>query len=171
MRIQVLGGAFLHQNSKSEPKKVLRLSLQYMIQGSANINQRSMDGGRDTELAVGAYQPAYLCHSSDARLARGEVSRVSCNGFVLMPLSIRPWGCGWRDNPAAHLPHFLVFIRFPPFSVAFFVCIDVFESSFYLFTSLFNWFSSLSLCIAHSVCFQLVVQESTALRGALPQWN
>eukprot|EP00850_Spirogloea_muscicola_P007979 SM000041S15538 [mRNA] locus=s41:625521:629240:- [translate_table: standard] len=32
---------------------------EYVIIGSANINQRSMDGGRDTEIAIGAYQPAH----------------------------------------------------------------------------------------------------------------
>ena len=30
----------------------------YIIVGSANINQRSQDGARDTELAMGAFQPA-----------------------------------------------------------------------------------------------------------------
>lgn len=32
---------------------------EYVILGSANINQRSMEGGRDTEIAMGAYQPQY----------------------------------------------------------------------------------------------------------------
>merc|ERR1719412_394791 len=32
----------------------------YIILGSANINQRSMAGSRDTEIAVGSWQPAYL---------------------------------------------------------------------------------------------------------------
>ncbi|KAF8379386.1 hypothetical protein HHK36_028820 [Tetracentron sinense] len=32
---------------------------EYVILGSANINQRSMDGTRDTEIAMGAYQPQY----------------------------------------------------------------------------------------------------------------
>jgi phospholipase D1/2 len=27
--------------------------------GSANVNQRSLDGSRDTEIAMGAYQPTY----------------------------------------------------------------------------------------------------------------
>ena len=35
----------------------LRVCMQYIIIGSANINQRSMDGSRDTELAMGAFQP------------------------------------------------------------------------------------------------------------------
>ncbi|KAG6497518.1 phospholipase D gamma 1-like [Zingiber officinale] len=32
---------------------------EYVILGSANINQRSLEGTRDTEIAVGAYQPQY----------------------------------------------------------------------------------------------------------------
>ncbi|KAG6780228.1 hypothetical protein POTOM_013082 [Populus tomentosa] len=32
---------------------------EYVIMGSANINQRSLDGSRDTEIAMGAYQPTY----------------------------------------------------------------------------------------------------------------
>jgi len=32
---------------------------EYVILGSANINQRSMAGSRDTEIAMGAYQPRY----------------------------------------------------------------------------------------------------------------
>merc|ERR1712179_238613 len=31
-----------------------------IIMGSANINQRSMDGARDTEIAYSAYQPEFL---------------------------------------------------------------------------------------------------------------
>ncbi|XP_031285350.1 phospholipase D beta 2-like [Pistacia vera] len=32
---------------------------EYVLLGSANINQRSMEGTRDTEIAMGAYQPRY----------------------------------------------------------------------------------------------------------------
>ncbi|KAF7803612.1 phospholipase D delta-like [Senna tora] len=32
---------------------------QFVLMGSANINQRSLDGSRDTEIAMGAYQPKY----------------------------------------------------------------------------------------------------------------
>ncbi|MBA0619834.1 hypothetical protein Godav_005633 [Gossypium davidsonii] len=32
---------------------------EYIIMGSANINQRSLEGSRDTEIAMGAYQPHY----------------------------------------------------------------------------------------------------------------
>uniref|UniRef100_A0A7N2R0W4 phospholipase D n=1 Tax=Quercus lobata TaxID=97700 RepID=A0A7N2R0W4_QUELO len=34
---------------------------EYIIVGSANINQRSMEGTRDTEIAMGAYQPNHTC--------------------------------------------------------------------------------------------------------------
>lgn len=43
---------------------------EYMIIGSANINQRSMDGARDTEIAMGAYQPQHLATTGPAR---GEI--------------------------------------------------------------------------------------------------
>ncbi|CAL9101953.1 unnamed protein product, partial [Musa textilis] len=33
------------------------VDVEYIIIGSANINQRSMDGNRDSELATGACQP------------------------------------------------------------------------------------------------------------------
>lgn len=33
---------------------------EYIIVGSANINQRSMDGTRDSEIAMGGYQPHHL---------------------------------------------------------------------------------------------------------------
>jgi len=58
---------------------------EYIIVGSANINERSMAGDRDTEIAIGAFQPAHLASSfqsvrSSALLPRlalpkGEVSR------------------------------------------------------------------------------------------------
>ncbi|GLU00590.1 hypothetical protein SLE2022_179440 [Rubroshorea leprosula] len=45
---------------------------EYMILGSANINQRSMDGSRDTEIAMGAYQP-YYTWARKREHPRGEV--------------------------------------------------------------------------------------------------
>ncbi|KAE8696119.1 Phospholipase D alpha 1 [Hibiscus syriacus] len=47
-----------------------RLDDEYIIIGSANINQRSMDGARDTEIAMRAYQP---CHLSVRQPARGQI--------------------------------------------------------------------------------------------------
>lgn len=32
---------------------------EFVIMGSANINQRSLEGTRDTEIAMGAYQPQH----------------------------------------------------------------------------------------------------------------
>ncbi|GBG86249.1 hypothetical protein CBR_g41242 [Chara braunii] len=45
---------------------------EYVIVGSANINQRSMDGARDTESAIGAYQP-YYTYAQRSDLPRGRV--------------------------------------------------------------------------------------------------
>ncbi|XP_057503702.1 phospholipase D alpha 1-like [Actinidia eriantha] len=44
---------------------------EYIIIGSANINQRSMDGGRDTEIAMGGYQPHHLATKSEP--AKGDI--------------------------------------------------------------------------------------------------
>lgn len=46
---------------------------EYVIIGSANINQRSMDGSRDTEIAMGAYQP-YHTWANVHFPPRGDVS-------------------------------------------------------------------------------------------------
>ncbi|KAJ1419990.1 Phospholipase D/Transphosphatidylase [Sesbania bispinosa] len=40
---------------------------EYVIMGSANINQRSLDGSRDTEIAIGAYQPKYTWKEKNSR--------------------------------------------------------------------------------------------------------
>ena len=44
----------------------------YIIVGSANINQRSLGGNRDTEMAIGAFQPDHLAENSEGR-PRGAV--------------------------------------------------------------------------------------------------
>ena len=44
--------------------------VQYIVIGSANINQRSMDGSRDSEIAVGGFQPY---HVAAPDLPRGDV--------------------------------------------------------------------------------------------------
>lgn len=48
---------------------------EYVILGSANINQRSMEGTRDTEIAMGAYQPHYTW----ARKLSNPHGQVSCD--------------------------------------------------------------------------------------------
>ncbi|TVU45631.1 hypothetical protein EJB05_05122 [Eragrostis curvula] len=51
--------------------KLMIVDDEYIIIGSANINQRSMDGGRDSEIAMGAYQPSHL--NANGQVARGQV--------------------------------------------------------------------------------------------------
>lgn len=52
--------------------KTMIVDDEYIVVGSANCNQRSMDGARDSEIAVGAYQPHHLA-KDDASIARGEI--------------------------------------------------------------------------------------------------
>ncbi|VFQ70640.1 unnamed protein product [Cuscuta campestris] len=47
--------------------KMMIVDDEYIIVGSANINQRSMDGARDSEIATGAYQPYHLAARQPAR--------------------------------------------------------------------------------------------------------
>ncbi|KAL5712222.1 phospholipase D [Ranunculus cassubicifolius] len=47
--------------------KMMIVDDEYIIIGSANINQRSMDGARDSEIAMGAYQPYHLATSQPIR--------------------------------------------------------------------------------------------------------
>lgn len=47
--------------------KMMIVDDEYIIVGSANINQRSMDGARDSEIAMGAYQPYHLTINQPAR--------------------------------------------------------------------------------------------------------
>ncbi|EPS65578.1 hypothetical protein M569_09194 [Genlisea aurea] len=51
--------------------KMMIVDDEYIIVGSANINQRSMDGARDSEIAMGAYQPHHL--STRSHPARGHI--------------------------------------------------------------------------------------------------
>ncbi|KAL8259516.1 hypothetical protein R6Q59_027469 [Mikania micrantha] len=47
--------------------KMMIVDDEYIIIGSANINQRSMDGVRDTEIAIGGYQPNHIAGQWPAR--------------------------------------------------------------------------------------------------------
>ncbi|KAK5817441.1 phospholipase D alpha 1-like [Gossypium arboreum] len=51
--------------------KMMIVDDEYIIIGSANINQRSMDGGRDTEIAMGAFQPFHI--ATDRQRAKGQI--------------------------------------------------------------------------------------------------
>ena len=52
--------------------KMMIVDDDYIIVGSANINQRSLGGNRDTEMAIGAFQPDHLAENSDGQ-PRGAV--------------------------------------------------------------------------------------------------
>ncbi|MCO5557357.1 hypothetical protein L7F22_010920 [Adiantum nelumboides] len=58
--------------------KTMIVDDEYIIVGSANCNQRSMDGARDSEIALGAYQPHHLVHGT-----HGERPKGSIHGFRL----------------------------------------------------------------------------------------
>lgn len=45
---------------------------EYVLMGSANINQRSMAGTKDTEIAMGAYQPNHTW-AHKGKHPRGQV--------------------------------------------------------------------------------------------------
>ncbi|KAL4318696.1 hypothetical protein GQ457_18G002860 [Hibiscus cannabinus] len=51
--------------------KMMIVDDEYIIIGSANINQRSMDGGRDSEIAMGAYQPHHI--ATGWQRAKGQI--------------------------------------------------------------------------------------------------
>lgn len=57
--------------------------MQYIIIGSANINQRSMDGSRDTELAMGSFQPNHCVGNRNTvgNYPKGQVSLHTPSGF------------------------------------------------------------------------------------------
>ncbi|GLT43631.1 hypothetical protein SLA2020_175680 [Shorea laevis] len=50
--------------------KMMIVDDEYIIVGSANINQRSMAGSRDSEIAIGAFEPHHLATN---RPARGQI--------------------------------------------------------------------------------------------------
>lgn len=52
---------------------------EYVLMGSANINQRSLDGSRDTEIAMGAYQPKYTWAKRENH-PRGQVAQ--CDYYI-----------------------------------------------------------------------------------------
>ncbi|CAJ2643545.1 unnamed protein product [Trifolium pratense] len=51
--------------------KMMIVDDEYIIIGSANINQRSMDGARDSEIAIGAFQPNHI--ASNNRPPKGQI--------------------------------------------------------------------------------------------------
>eukprot|EP01125_Pyxidicula_operculata_P002185 TRINITY_DN12102_c0_g1_i1.p1 TRINITY_DN12102_c0_g1~~TRINITY_DN12102_c0_g1_i1.p1 ORF type:complete len:748 (-),score=181.20 TRINITY_DN12102_c0_g1_i1:105-2348(-) len=74
--------------------KMMIVDDKYIIVGSANINERSMGGNRDTEIAIGAYQPKY---DEDA-LPKGEVHKFR------MALWAEHFGCSLPQHLAPEKP-------------------------------------------------------------------
>lgn len=60
--------------------KMMIVDDEYIIIGSANINQRSMDGSRDTEIAMGAFQPKHCTGNTKGNYPRGQIHgfRLNC---------------------------------------------------------------------------------------------
>lgn len=54
---------------------------EYVILGSANINQRSLEGTRDTEIAMGAYQPRHTWATKRSS-PRGQVRSTDYDSKV-----------------------------------------------------------------------------------------
>ena len=81
--------------------KMMIVDDEYIIVGSANINQRSQDGTRDTELAVGALQPRHVTPPGGAT-PRGQVNPPSC--FRACTVNDRG-SCSHRSQPCIPAPH------------------------------------------------------------------
>jgi phospholipase D1/2 len=54
--------------------KLMIVDDEYILLGSANINQRSLEGSRDSEICIGAYQSGHVMGSAAAPLPRGQVA-------------------------------------------------------------------------------------------------
>ena len=72
--------------------KMMIIDDDYIILGSANINERSLAGNRDTEIAIGAYQPHYTSENS-SNSPRGDI-----HGFRMAL---------WTSHMRRNLPCFL----------------------------------------------------------------
>ncbi|KAF8072740.1 hypothetical protein HT031_000400 [Scenedesmus sp. PABB004] len=54
--------------------KLMIVDDEYVVVGSANINQRSLDGARDSEISIGAFQAGHTLASTGGALPRGQVA-------------------------------------------------------------------------------------------------
>lgn len=97
VRKEVLMAFVFHKRSQALARKHRRFMIyvhakgmiiddEYVILGSANINQRSLDGSRDTEIAMGAYQPHHTWAANRGH-PHGQVSGVVL--FFLLPFHFK----------------------------------------------------------------------------------
>lgn len=56
---------------------------EYVIIGSANINQRSLAGSRDTEIAMGAIQPHHTWASNNGH-PHGQVINIQIHTYTYL---------------------------------------------------------------------------------------
>jgi hypothetical protein len=73
---------------------------EYIVVGSANINQRSLEGSRDSEICIGAFQNGHTMRSARDPLPRGQVSGFR-RALWLEHLGVR-WAAAagwWRVAP------------------------------------------------------------------------
>lgn len=83
---------------------------EYVIIGSANINQRSMEGTRDTEIAMAAYQPQHTW-ANMLSAPRGQVICLSsdklvtwyCSTVTLLPCFVYHIFCGKMTKTEVHI--------------------------------------------------------------------
>lgn len=61
---------------------------EFVLIGSANINQRSLEGTRDTEIAMGGYQPHHSWAKKGSR-PRGQVKNTFKNFLLLCILMMK----------------------------------------------------------------------------------
>jgi hypothetical protein len=54
--------------------KLMIVDDEYILLGSANINQRSLEGSRDSEICIGAYQSGHVMANAAGPLPRGQVA-------------------------------------------------------------------------------------------------
>lgn len=65
---------------------------EYVLMGSANINQRSMAGTKDTEIAMGAYQPNHTW-AHKGRHPRGQVCLPPNIFIIIIYIITKPQKC------------------------------------------------------------------------------
>jgi len=65
----------------------------YVIVGSANINERSMAGDKDSEICVGAYQPTFDVHNPIGRVHQFRMSLWAEHLGISGPEFVNPNNC------------------------------------------------------------------------------
>ena len=75
---------------------------EYVLLGSANINQRSMEGTRDTEIAMGAYQPNHTWAKKQSK-PRGQARFINLQVLSCDKILEGIVGCAYNQNDITHV--------------------------------------------------------------------